>query len=342
MALFNKLFIATLLASLLFVGCVQVPGTGEPVTQNTSQIQPDINQTLPLGPGPEISSTVGNETTNYLTNASVNTTNPEQPSYSTYDLSITGLSTSPDPTISYYVTISVDVECKGKKKPAGYKISYYLNDEYIASQTVLSPAEKELVEFQWFAVQDKEYTLKADVETFTDEQIAEEGPTSNNEMETTFTILPIETKPTSTGTDILADAYIAQQFTVGNTLSISSISLYLDAPFPPEDVQLVIELKKDSLNKPGTLLKTSRLSAMNIGSSPNWYKLSYGLNNVPLSAGKYWIIVYLEENCEHKPRWINAEGYSEGTGATAEIQTSSALEWNNFAEDFAFKVSTQN
>ncbi len=264
---------------------------------------------------------------------------PAESTYANYDLQIKDmiLNTS-TPTLSQYSTLSVKVAYEGKQKPSRYKVSYYDGTTLMESKTVNVPQQTEIVNFNWLALSDGTHGLKAIVELFEDEKVIEDGPANNNAMEKQFEIMPIGTPAAAGGKEISKQFKRGQQFIVSNNIGIGRISIYLKADKKPDDVLLAVELRQDNFNKPGSAIKSSRISARDI-SAAQWYKFSYGLNGVFLTPGKYWIVVYLDEESANKPVWVSGSDY-DGKSAVLDTKEGYGNIWKEDSGNFAFRVST--
>lgn len=334
-----KRLLILVLAALLIFGCASQttktpaggenasPGGGTTAPANTSGGTPPGGETTPSG----------GETTP----SGGTTTPPAESAFAAYDLAVkdVALNTS-DLVVSYRQTATVTVDYEGKQKPTRYKVTFYDNGDLVATKTVDAPKSEEKVSFVFLPLEDTTHALKAKVELFDDEKVREDGPASNNEFSRSFDVSPIGMTSGDSGKEITTTLYQAQQFTVQNKIGIGTVWVYLKADSAPSDVQLLVELRDDSGGKPNKVLKTSRIDARSIG-APQWYALSYGLNSVFLTPGKYWVVMYLDEPSANKPVWIGTGSDSfEGNSATQDKSSGYGNIWNAAQGDSAFKVST--
>ncbi|MFA5077081.1 MAG: CARDB domain-containing protein [Candidatus Micrarchaeia archaeon] len=332
----NK-FVILALAAIMLVGCTQqvpklpnvtIPGTTPSVnvTVNTS------GTTQTSGQGQQANQTDSTGQTGGQTVSSFNH----------YDLFVKDVSFNTSaPVVSFFTTMTVKVGYEGKMKPAKYKITYYDNNDLVQSKTILAPKEEESASFYWLPVSDGNHALRIVVETL-DETTTEDGPASNNQVERSLGVLPIGVSGGSSGKEITTRFYRAQQFEVQNKIGIGAVSLYLKSDRMPKDVQLVVQLRRDDLGKPGigaNILKTDYLSAKSID-APQWFTISYGTNGLYLDQGKYWVVAYLAEDSPDSPQWINSATSYPGASAVLDKTEGYGNIWNSDSGSFAFEVST--
>ncbi|MDD5337460.1 MAG: CARDB domain-containing protein [Candidatus ainarchaeum sp.] len=335
----NKLIILALVAIVL-VGCTQVPkmpnvtlpGTHANVSANTTPgIVPPVNQDQQGTQGQNAS-----EGQNATQNAT------QQSAFNHYDLSIKDVSFNTSaPVVSFFTTMTVTVGYEGKLKPAKYQVTYYDNNELVQSKTIgptPAPTEEETASFYWLPTSDGTHTLKVVVESL-DGATPEDGPASNNQMEKQVTVLPIGVFDGTVGKEVTARFYRAQQFTVQNKIGIGTLFLYLKSDRTPKDVQMVVEIRKDSVDTPGAVVKTKYLSAKNINTL-QWFPVSYGTNGLYLEQGKYWVVLYLAEDSPDNPQWMYTTDTYPGKSAVLDKTQSYGNIWSIDSGAFAFKIST--
>lgn len=337
----KKLVFAFALAALMLFGCTQLSGpSGAKNTTGAPVAAANVTQGTASGQANTSAGAANNTAPNGTANASA----PETPvsRFAHYDLSVSDIRmNTTNPSLSFYNGLSATVRYEGQTKPSRYQVIFSEGGDPITAKTVESPNPEENVSFDWLALADGDHNVTVSVQTFADEKVTEDGPTSNNAVSSVIRISPIGTVPGDGGYEVDGRYKRAQEFVVGHRIGVGSVELYLKADARPDDVPLVVEIRRNDVNAPGMSsppLKQTRLSAKDIGPAA-WYRVSYGVNGLYLDPGKYWIVAYLEDNSNSNPTWVSGSAYGEQS-AVLDRESGSGNIWTAGGGAYAFRVST--
>jgi hypothetical protein len=338
MKIWNALALVMVLGILL-VGCIQLNDKNPAANNSNFSTHPANNSSLP------INTTVNNGSGHIGANntpAANNSTAPIKPVYNfkNYDASVTSLNVEGTPVLSQISRVDATVEVAGNARPSAIVATLSDNGEIVDTKEIQNPSERESVQFSWMVYSEGTHTLKVEC-AGKDPAIAEDGTLSNNAKSGDYDAIPIGAFDAASAKDLSESTAYAQQFTVANKIGIGSLAVYLTAEKgAPQDVQIIIELRRDNLNTPGQVIVTRQLDARRI-TSDGWYPVTYGRNGYYLEPGKYWISIYLAEASSPAPQWGIISG---NAGATAHSPTTRIppISWSqDSGYGYAFKVMSE-
>jgi hypothetical protein len=128
----------------------------------------------------------------------------------------------------------------------------------------------------------------------------------------------------------------AQSFVAGTTGSLTKVEVYIRKYGSPAD--LVVQIRSDLSNNPGSVLASQTISASSVVSSYATWKSVEFSTSIQLTSGiKYWIVLQSNSsNSSNYYDWYYSSSSSSYTNGERKVSTTSGTSWSSPGGDYNF------